>query len=319
MDARMPQIGSAEYERLSQEEIEHYNRIYLQDQSETGRTARETLQQPVPPAWIEVETRAAALVRASTGADLLGHVLQRLRRAPGVRMLSLGSGPGGIEIELSRQAPDSSITCVDFNPNLVDLGRQRALQEGLRMDFQTGDLNRIDLDRSAFDIVFCHAALHHVLELERLAAQIHEALRPGGELITVDVSTQSGYLMWPETRAVVRDLFRTLPPRFRVNHTGYAEPRIDSEIWEADTSAGSMECIRSGDIIPILQGTFETRHFVPYFSISRRFLDTMYGPNYVLQAKLDNAILNWLWELDVHYLASRQLRPETFFGVFAKR
>jgi hypothetical protein len=114
----------------------------------------------------------------------------------------------------------------------------------------------------------------------------------------------------------VQALWKTLPEHLRVNHTAYAEPRIDTEIWEADTSEHSMECIRSEDILPILQSAFAVECYVPYFSLSRRFFDTMYGPNYNLDMPLDRALLNWIWELDVYYLTTGQLRPETFFGIY---
>lgn len=310
--------GGSEYDRMAQAEIAHYNQVYLEDRTEQGETARATLQQPVPRSWIEMESRSAALIRAKTGADLRGHMAARLRRAPGVRMLSLGSGPGGIELILARQAPEAIITCLDLNPDLARLGQERAEREGLPVRFEVGDLNRVDLPRAEFDIVFCHASLHHVIELERLAGQIRGALADGGELLTLDISTPNGYLMRDRTREVVRPLFRSLPDRFRVNHTAYAAPKLDNEIWEMDTSQGSMECIRSEDIVPVLARTFETRLYVPYFSICRRFLDTMYGPNYDLARPLDMALLNWIWELDRHYIESGELQPETFFGVYAR-
>jgi hypothetical protein len=167
-------------------------------------------------------------------------------------------------------------------------------------------------------VVFCHASLHHILDLEHVAGEIRKSLREGGVLITVDVCTRNGYLMWPETHEVVRALFQTLPGRFRVNHTAYGRPKVDETIWEADTSAVSMECIRAQEIIPVLAKTFRVRQFVPYFSICRRLLDTMYGPNYDLKMPLDAVILNWLWELDLADLRSNKLKPETFFGIYAK-
>ena len=63
------------------------------------------------------------------------------------------------------------------------------------MRFSQADLNTVSLPKREFDLVFCHACLHHVLELERLAGQIRNALRPGGELVVVDVITRSGYRM----------------------------------------------------------------------------------------------------------------------------
>jgi len=45
----------------------------------------------------------------------------------------------------------------------------------------------------------------------------------------------------------------------------------------------------------------------------------MYGPNYDLSIPLDLAVFNWIWELDSHYLSNSTLKPETFFGIYAKR
>lgn len=305
-----PAPGTDEYNRHVREEIEHYGRIYLD-----GR-ARESLMQPVPSAWVEVETRAAALIRQSTGNDLVGHLSERLRARRGTRMLSLGSGPGGVEIELARQAPQAEVVCMDINPELLQLGRQRAEDLALNVQFAESDLNTVALPPGAFDLVFCHAALHHVIELEALAEQIKRTLRPGGVFITVDVVTRNGYLMWPETREIVQAIWKTLPVKFRLNHTSYVAPLIDDEIWEADTSLSGMECARSQDILPVIDRQFTAEHFVPYFSLSRRFFDTMYGPNYDLTAPLDASVLSWIWQLDVHHLATKRLRPETFFGIY---
>jgi SAM-dependent methyltransferase len=302
--------GTDEYAEHIREEIQHYGRIY----QEAG--ARKNLMQPVPPAWIEAETRAAKLIRYATGNDVLGHLLERLRRVPGARMLSLGSGPGGIELELARHVSDAATLCMDINPELLRLGRERAETEGLNVQFVEADLNTVDLPMRDFDVVFCHAALHHVIELERLMEEIARTLRPGGFFLTVDVVTRNGYLMWPETRDVVSAIWKTLPARFRVNHATSAGPLIDDEIWEADTRAAGMECARSEAIFPAIAECFEVAHYVPYFSLSRRFFDTMYGPSYDLTAPLDRAVFDWIWEMDVHHLATGLLRPETFFGMY---
>ncbi len=307
--------GDPEYQRLAREEIQHYSDMFLGE--DVKPSARETLFQPVPPSWVEMEMRARALIIQKTGFEVTAHCIKLLRASNGVKMLSLGSGPGGIELGLARHAGDSRIVCFDLNPDLMRLGRERAAEQGLNVEFEAADLNVVTLPKNEFDIVFCHASLHHVLELERIADQIRRTLRPGGKLVTVDVCTPNGYLMWPETRPVVRNLFRTLPRRFRLNHTAYAEPAVDDEIWEMDTSAASMECIRAQDIIPVLSKTFQVEIFVPYFSICRRFLDTMYGPNFELGQPLDDALMNWIWQLDRHYLETNQLKPETFFGIYS--
>jgi ubiquinone/menaquinone biosynthesis C-methylase UbiE len=311
--------GDPECQSLVREEVQHYSQIFLGEGS--SPSAQKTLVEPLPSSWVEMEHRADALVRDMTGFDLFGHVLNELRRSDGVKMLSLGSGPGGMELDFARHAPQAHINCIDINPDLIKLGSERAQAEQLNVQFETGDLNLVDLPEEAYDVVYCHASLHHVLELERLASQIKKTLRKKGKLITVDVCTRNGYLMWPETKAIVQDIFRTLPMPFRINHTAYGRPRLDKEIWEMDLSIERMECIRSQDIIPVLASTLQVVHMLPYFTISRRFFDWMYGPNYDLGKSLDLALVNWIWELDGYYLnlrSSNRLRPETFFAIYTK-
>jgi SAM-dependent methyltransferase len=208
---------------------------------------------------------------------------------------------------------------MDLNPGLLDLGRERARELGLDMEFVPADLNTVSLPVAEFDVVYCAASLHHVIELESVAEQITSALRPDGELIIVDVVTPNGYLMAKRTREIALDIWDTLPRKFRLNHTADVHPRWDTKLWEADTSQYGMECVRSGDILPILEREFARDAFVPYFSVSRRFLDTMYGPNYDLDQPLDKAIFDWIWALDRHYLESDYLPPETFFGIYRPR
>ncbi|MBK5293938.1 MAG: class I SAM-dependent methyltransferase [Acidobacteriia bacterium] len=303
--------GTSDYELHSRKEREHYSEMYAGDPS--------LLFEPEPPTWMEVERRTESLVREATGNDITGHVLSRLTGRPGVRMLSLGSGPGGVELMLAGEAPECRITCIDFNENLLALGRTRAREQGLALEFQKADLNNVSLPEGEFDLIFCHASLHHVVNLEDLAAEIRKTLRPGGALIVVDVIARTGYRMWPETRRVVETLWATLPARYRVNHTAYGERRLDRRIWDGGTDHEGMECIRSGDLVGILESNFERVFFASCHGLSRRFFNTMYGWNYDLAQPLDRAILDWIWELDCRMVSSGKLRGESMFGVYAPR
>ena len=307
--------GSRWYQRRQREEVEHYRAVFYRQDAE-GHRSRETLVEPAPPAWVEILRRNTELIRQATGNDLVGHAVSRLRARQGARLLSLGSGPGGVELVIAREAPGAEYVCLDLNPEILQLGAASAAAEGLPVRFERADLNTAVLPEREFDLVLCHAALHHVIELERLIEQIRRTLRPGGELIVVDIITRRGYRMWPQTRQVARAIWRTLPARYRVNHTAYGEKRVDERIWEGDTRRFGMECIRGEEIVPVLQKRFATRLYVPSLAICRRFFDTMYGPNYDLKRPLDLAILNWIWELDCGHVVSGALRPESFFGIY---
>ena len=304
-------IRGRAYERQLDHEIEEYGRVH----AEGGDTAVPLIE-PAPASWLDMQGRAAARIRSATGNDMQGHVVSRLRGHDGVRMLSLGSGPGGLELEFAREAPSAKIVCVDVNAGLMDKGREQAFSENLSVEFQQGDLNTIELPAGEFDLVFCHASLHHLTELEHVFGQIKRTLKPGGELIAVDVVTRHGYRMWPETRKVIDDIWKTLPTRYRVNHTSYHVEMADEKIFETDARRFNMECVRSEDILPLLDAEFETVAYVPYFGLCRRFFDTMYGPNFDLERSLDLALLDWVWALDCDYLDTGELKPETFFGIY---
>ncbi len=308
--AGLLRAGSGAYRRRTVEELDHYSGIHEADPNRSGL-------EPAPPVWEELQRRAQARIRSATGHDVTGYVANRLRARGEARMLSLGSGPGGVELAIAREAPAAEILCLDLNRDAVTAGEQAARSESLHVRFEEADLNTAPLAERAFDVVFCHASLHHVLELESLAGRIRRSLRDGGELVVVDIITRNGYRMWPETRRVVEAIWKTLPERLRLNHTGYLpEKSVDQRIWEWDTRASGMECLRSEEILPVLRANFETIHEVGFFSICRRFFDTMYGPNYDLGRPLDRSIVDWIWELDCDLLARGELRPETFFGVF---
>lgn len=312
------QVGSSEYQEHVQAEMEHYTRIFSASNPD-GSSSTDTLTQWVPGVWGAVESLASQRVRERTGDDQIGHVVARMQALKNARVLSLGSGPGGIELDIARRARTGEIVCGDLNADLIGMGTERAAQERLPIRFQQMDLNTVQLEPEAYDIVFCHASLHHMIELDHIAQQIRRTLRPHGVLITVDVISRNGYLMWPETRRIVQAIWKSLPPRLRINHTAYGEIRTDDEIWETDTSESGMECIRSEEILPMLNEYFTEVVYVPYFSLCRRFFDTMYGPNYDLRFPLDAAFLNWIWQLDSHYLDAGILRPETFFGIYSLR
>jgi SAM-dependent methyltransferase len=304
-----PVAGSRAYSRQLEEELEHYSALH---------EGSDTFVEPAPEIWNAALDRAAERVKDRTGADLLGHIAYRLnqRGDPPPRLLSLGCGAAGVEMAIARQSPDAEIHCVDVNPVLLRMAEERARVEGLRMSFLHADLNTARLPLGTFSVVLCHAALHHLIALEHVFGEIRRCLGESGQLIVIDIVSRNGYRMFPKTKAVASSIFATLPPRYRVNHTAYAVKMTDKSLYSPPAAMTGMECQRSEEILPLLRANFVEREFVPYFSLCRRFFDSMYGPNYDLSRPLDQAILTWIWELDCQYLDSGGLEPETFFGIF---
>jgi ubiquinone/menaquinone biosynthesis C-methylase UbiE len=266
--------------------------------------------------WAEAEARAAGLIRSRTGGTLDQHLRSKLTDAPGMRALALGTSAAALAVKLAGEATDARVVCVETTIDSLDASRQRASALGIDAQFIAGDLNAVELEPAAFDLVFSHATLHRITAMPALIDQIKRALRRDGMFVAVEVVAREDYFMWPATRAVARALWKTMPVKFRLNHTAYAVPLIDDEIWEPRGAPDYATDGPAQSILPVLEQSFVTEHFVPYFSLCRRFFDSMYGPNYNLGAPLDRAVFDWVWQLDVHHLATGHLRPENIFAIY---
>lgn len=306
------------YKQSVKEEIEHYTALYKNEDS------LKTLTEKVPPSWFFVEEKTNDLIcKANEGRSFLDEIATHMKAHPGGRALSIGSGPGAIELSIAQMMVDAGvdyeITCMDINPNVLALGQERAKTKDLNMKFVMQDINDLSLEANQYDVIMCHASLHHLINLEHIYYEMNRSLKDDGEVVVLDIVTRNGYLMWDETHAVVRSLWGSLPEKFKYNHTAYDKVRLDCDYENRDYTGDSMECIRSAEVFPLLNEYFDCRLYIPFTSITRRFLDTMYGPNYDLSQELDRSIMEFIWQMDIYYLSQNILKPEAMFGIYTKR
>jgi SAM-dependent methyltransferase len=283
------------------------------------------MRQQVPPIWDQVEKRFADAVESATGVrDLYQYVARHVKGKARVSVLGLGSGACGNELDgiaplLKAQSCDMDLTCVDVNATVLEQAAAEARKRGVQFHGFVQDANRIILEQGCYDVIVAYASLHHFVELDRICAEIGRALTTNGIFVTVDIPTRNGYRMWDETLGIVNAIWRALPPKFKVAHTGHSVPTYVESYENEDYSANSFECINSEAILPALRKHLNEVHYVPALSMARRFFDTKFGPNYDLDESLDRAIFEFVMELDTFYLKMGFLKPETFFGAYAKR
>jgi SAM-dependent methyltransferase len=122
-----------------------------------------------------------------TGQD---QVLGKLRKALGrdaelpifERGLEIGAGTGYFTLNLMLAGVLREAVCTDISPGMLAALSANATELGLDVDTVAGDAERLDLPDASFDLVFGHAVLHHLPDLERAFAGFHRVLRPGGML-----------------------------------------------------------------------------------------------------------------------------------------
>lgn len=93
-------------------------------------------------------------------------------------ILDLGCGNGVITKELAERVPQGRVVGVDSSPSMLEAAKAHKTQN---MELKLLDINEMVFE-AEFDVLFSNAALHWVLDHERLLKKIYSALKPNGFL-----------------------------------------------------------------------------------------------------------------------------------------
>jgi 2-polyprenyl-3-methyl-5-hydroxy-6-metoxy-1,4-benzoquinol methylase len=112
-----------------------------------------------------------------------GYVLQLLDLRPGMSFCELGCGSGWMTRYAARHGLQAE--GYDIAPDMIEIARGLAAEEGLEARFEVGDMEALDLGRR-FDTCLLYDALHHTPRADSVFATAHGALKPGGKLLLAE-------------------------------------------------------------------------------------------------------------------------------------
>jgi ubiquinone/menaquinone biosynthesis C-methylase UbiE len=152
---------------------------------------------PSPERIKEVNERyhdaAAASYDSKWGIDF-GQVGQeqvtgKLRKALGRRSdepfgdaLEIGAGTGYFTLNLLQAGVIERATATDISPGMLATLEENASRLGLEVRTAAAEAETLPFRDESFDLVFGHAVLHHIPDLERAFSEFARVLRPGGTL-----------------------------------------------------------------------------------------------------------------------------------------
>ncbi|MDH4094550.1 MAG: class I SAM-dependent methyltransferase [Betaproteobacteria bacterium] len=130
--------------------------------------------------------------------DLMSLGLHRLWKAfavaaarvrPGERVLDVASGSGDLARALARGAgPGGEVWVTDINLRMLERGRDRLLDAGLRLPAVQCDAERLPFADGYFDCVTVAFGLRNMTHKEAALAEMTRVLRPGGRLLVLEFS-----------------------------------------------------------------------------------------------------------------------------------
>jgi SAM-dependent methyltransferase len=134
---------------------------------------------------------AAAGYDAKWGIDYGGigrqQVLGKVRKALGGlpsfgRALEIGAGTGYFSLNMLQAGAIADAVCTDISPGMLETLQANARRLDLDVETVACDAEQLPFADEGFDLVFGHAVLHHVPDLDRAFGELRRVLRPGGRL-----------------------------------------------------------------------------------------------------------------------------------------
>jgi SAM-dependent methyltransferase len=159
----------------------------------------------------------------------------------------LGAGPGEVETELLRRNPELRLTVYDISGDSL-----KRLEDSLspdvagRVEARKEDLNFATLPAETYDLVVTISSVHHIVNLEHLAYQINQCLKPHGYVFMRDTVGES-YFQFSEEK---RRLFQTF-----LDATQDGSGRRRTVHWpdRGDWQYSPFESIRSDEILGVFR------------------------------------------------------------------
>jgi SAM-dependent methyltransferase len=115
-------------------------------------------------------------------AQVLGKMQKALGQPlrPMGRGLEIGAGTGYFSLNLLKQGILSEATCTDVSQGMLDTLAASAERMHLEVETVMCDAERLPFENDSFDVVFGHAVLHHIPDLEQAFREFRRVLKPGG-------------------------------------------------------------------------------------------------------------------------------------------
>jgi ubiquinone/menaquinone biosynthesis C-methylase UbiE len=151
--------------------------------------------------------------------------------------LEIGSGTGYFSLNLLQLGAIERLTATDISPGM--LKRLSATASGLGLEIETveTEAESLPFEDESFDLVFGHAVLHHIPDLESAFAEFRRVLRPGGMIAfcgepsrygdrLAAIPKRAGALVAPAWRGLVKAR-RRLVPEAEQSHGHALEGEVD--------------------------------------------------------------------------------------------
>ncbi len=126
-------------------------------------------------------------------------MIRALRPTAGAKLLDVAGGTGDIAFrfleaaqkrERSDSIPAAEVTVCDINAQMLDVGRDRAIDRGIldNIDWVCGNAECLAFPDNSFDAYTIAFGIRNVTNIDKALAEAHRVLKPGGRFLCLEFS-----------------------------------------------------------------------------------------------------------------------------------
>ncbi len=113
-----------------------------------------------------------------------------------MHLLDVGGGTGDIAFRFLKRG-GGSVVVSDINPNMLEVGKERAINKGIinNISWQEANVEELPFDDESFDAVTIAFCLRNVTHPQKALSEMYRVLKPGGRFLCLEFSqvTSSGF------------------------------------------------------------------------------------------------------------------------------
>ncbi|MCE3231418.1 MAG: ubiE [Alphaproteobacteria bacterium] len=120
------------------------------------------------------------------------HLVWRLDLPKNAQVLDVAGGTGDIAFRLAKTYPHLNlrITVCDLTPAMVEIGRDRAINQGMlqNIDWTCGNAENLPMADCSVDLYTIAYGLRNVTHIDKALAEAFRVLKPGGKFVCLEFS-----------------------------------------------------------------------------------------------------------------------------------
>ncbi len=135
--------------------------------------------------------------------------LNMLKKLNPESILDIATGTGDLAIQACKILSPQSILGIDISEGMMNVGRKKVEKEGLSsvITFDKQDCMALALRNNSFDAAIVAFGIRNFEDLDKGLKEIHRVLKPGGQLMILELTTPQYFPMrqahWLYTRQLI--------------------------------------------------------------------------------------------------------------------